>query len=52
MKEVLLGWQWVIRWLAGKVFWEWEFIPLFGFDPYVLAIQLWSWPQRVENKDD
>ncbi len=51
MKEILLGWRWAIKWIAGKVFWDWEFIPLFGLEPYVLGLSMGRMPHRVTDEE-
>jgi len=52
LKMVAEGWKWAIQMLAIKVFWDWEFIPLFGMEPYVFGITIWSWPHRTKDEDE
>ncbi len=52
IRMMLQGWQWAIQWLASKVFWEWECIPLFGLEPYVLGLSMGRMPHRVKEDDD
>ncbi len=51
-KMIREGWKWAIQRLAIKVFWDWEFIPLFGMEPYVFGITIWSWPRKVKNEEE